>query len=133
MTRKEGVPSAEKLFSLINIEAKEEIKNLIWTKVIKKDELDKHEQDGDILSYKDNEDNTLTITARSKTKPYTGFKQTEPREEDVYSIALINIKTEFFKFFKSLQTIFEMYVLSYNENFDDEFLKAREEERMRHV
>lgn len=124
MIRKEGVPPAEKLISLINIEAKEEIKNQIWTKVIKKDELDKHEQDVNILSYKDNEDNTLTITTLSKTKSYTGFKQTEPREEDVYSIALLDIKNEFFKFFKSLQTIFEMYVLSYNENFDDEFLKA---------
>ena len=33
------------------------------------------------------------------------------------------IRNEFFIFFKNLQTIFEMYNLSYNQNLDNDFIE----------
>lgn len=70
------------------VEATAEIKNQIWTKVVKREELDEAEVNFNILSSNYNIDNTLTIRVHSEKKPATGFNKTEPQLDDVYFIAL---------------------------------------------
>ena len=70
------------------VEATAEIKNQIWTKVVKREELDEAEVNFNILSSNYNIDNTLTIRVHSEKKPAAGFKKTEPQLDDVYFIAL---------------------------------------------
>ena len=70
------------------VEATAEIKNQIWTKVVKREELDEAEVNFNILSSNYNIDNTLTIRVHSEKKPASGFKKTEPQLDDVYFIAL---------------------------------------------
>ena len=70
------------------IEATKEIKNQMWTKIVKREELDEAEVNFNILSSNYNVDNTLTIRVHSEKKPDLGFKKTEPQLDDVYFIAL---------------------------------------------
>ncbi|MAU63060.1 MAG: multidrug ABC transporter ATP-binding protein [Flavobacteriaceae bacterium] len=70
------------------IEATKEIKNQMWTKIVKREELDEAEVNFNILSSNYNVDNTLTIRVHSEKKPELGFKRTEPQLDDVYFIAL---------------------------------------------
>tara|TARA_Y100000758_G_scaffold204391_1_gene146115 strand:- start:437 stop:1312 length:876 start_codon:yes stop_codon:yes gene_type:complete len=70
------------------VEATAEIKNQIWTKVVKREELDEAEVNFNILSSNYNIDNTLTIRVHSEKKPATGFNKTEPQLDDVYFITL---------------------------------------------
>ena len=70
------------------IEATKEIKNQMWTKIVKREELDEAEVNFNILSSNYNVDNTLTIRVHSEKRPDLGFKKTEPQLDDVYFIAL---------------------------------------------
>jgi ABC-type multidrug transport system ATPase subunit len=70
------------------IEATNEIKGQIWTKVIERDELENMEAAYKVLSSNYNQDNTLNIRVHSLKKPADGFKEANPQLDDVYFIAL---------------------------------------------
>jgi len=70
------------------IEATNEIKGQIWTKVIERDELENMEATYKVLSSNYNQDNTLNIRVHSIEKPADGFKEANPQLDDVYFIAL---------------------------------------------
>ena len=70
------------------IEATDEIKGQIWTKVIERDELENMEAAYKVLSSNYNQDNTLNIRVYSLEKPADGFKEANPQLDDVYFIAL---------------------------------------------
>jgi ABC-type multidrug transport system ATPase subunit len=70
------------------IEATNEIKGQIWTKVIERDELENMEAAYKVLSSNYNQDNTLNIRVHSLEKPADGFKEANPQLDDVYFIAL---------------------------------------------
>jgi len=70
------------------IEATNEIKGQIWTKVIERDELENMEATYKVLSSNYNQDNTLNIRVHSLEKPADGFKEANPQLDDVYFIAL---------------------------------------------
>ena len=69
-------------------DATKEIKNKIWTKIVKRDDLDKAESDYNILSSNYNVDNSLTIRVYSQKKPDKDFVKATPQLDDVYFIAL---------------------------------------------
>ena len=69
-------------------DATKEIKNKIWTKIVKRDDLDKAESDYNILSSNYNVDNSLTIRVYSEKKPDKDFNKASPQLDDVYFIAL---------------------------------------------
>ena len=69
-------------------DATKEIKNKIWTKIVKRDDLDKAESDYNILSSNYNVDNSLTIRVYSEKKPNKDFNKASPQLDDVYFIAL---------------------------------------------
>ena len=69
-------------------DATKEIKNKIWTKIVKRDDLDKAESDYNILSSNYNVDNSLTIRVYSEKKPDKDFVKATPQLDDVYFIAL---------------------------------------------
>ena len=69
-------------------DATKEIKNKIWTKIVKRDDLDKAESDYNILSSNYNVDNSLTIRVYSEKKPDKDFDKATPQLDDVYFIAL---------------------------------------------
>jgi len=69
-------------------DATKEIKNKIWTKIVKRDDLDKAESDYNILSSNYNVDNSLTIRVYSEKKPDKDFVKAIPQLDDVYFIAL---------------------------------------------
>jgi len=69
-------------------DATKEIKNKIWTKIVKRDDLDKAESDYNILSSNYNVDNSLTIRVYSEKKPDKDFIKAIPQLDDVYFIAL---------------------------------------------
>ena len=68
--------------------ATEEIKGYIWTKIIKRDDLEAMEASHNVLSSNYNQDNTLNIRVYSLEKPADDFMQTEPQLDDVYFITL---------------------------------------------
>ena len=68
--------------------ATKEISGKIWTKSVKRDDLEKAEQTHNVLSSNYNVDNTINIRVYSDKKPGVGFKKTEPQLDDVYFIAL---------------------------------------------
>ncbi|MAQ60224.1 MAG: hypothetical protein CMC49_03270 [Flavobacteriaceae bacterium] len=68
--------------------ATKEILGKIWTKSVKRDSLEKAEQEHNVLSSNYNVDNTINIRVYSDKKPGVGFKKTEPQLDDVYFIAL---------------------------------------------
>ena len=70
------------------IEATDEIKGQIWTKIIERDELKNMEAAYKVLSSNYNQDNTLNIRVYSLEKPADGFKEANPQLDDVYFIAL---------------------------------------------
>ena len=70
------------------IEATNEIKGQIWTKIIERDELENMEATYKVLSSNYNQDNTLNIRVHSLEKPADGFKEANPQLDDVYFIAL---------------------------------------------
>jgi ABC-type multidrug transport system ATPase subunit len=70
------------------IEATNEIKGQIWTKIIERDELKNMEATYKVLSSNYNQDNTLNIRVYSLEKPADGFKEANPQLDDVYFIAL---------------------------------------------
>jgi ABC-type multidrug transport system ATPase subunit len=70
------------------IEATEEIKDQIWTKIIEREELEKMEESYNVLSSNYNQDNTLNIRVHSMDKPADDFSQASPQLDDVYFIAL---------------------------------------------
>ena len=69
-------------------DATKEIKNKIWTKIVKRDDLEKAESDYNILSSNYNVDNSLTIRVYSEKKPDKDFDKATPQLDDVYFIAL---------------------------------------------
>ena len=69
-------------------DATKEIKNKIWTKIVKRDDLEKAESDYNILSSNYNVDNSLTIRVYSEKKPDKDFVKAIPQLDDVYFIAL---------------------------------------------
>ena len=68
--------------------ATKEISGKIWTKSVKRDDLEKAEQTHNVLSSNYNVDNTINIRVYSDEKPAVGFKKTQPQLDDVYFIAL---------------------------------------------
>jgi len=70
------------------IEATQEIKGQIWTKIVERDDLEAMETQYNILSSNYNQDNTLNIRVYASEKPAEDFKQVEPQLDDVYFIAL---------------------------------------------
>ena len=70
------------------VDATIEIKNKIWTKILEREDLDKAENEFNILSSNYNVDNSLTIRVFSEKKPGAGFKKSDPQLDDVYFIAL---------------------------------------------
>lgn len=70
------------------LEATQEIKGLIWTKIIERDALEMMEKEHTILSSSYNQDNTLNIRVYANENPGEGFVQAESQLDDVYFIAL---------------------------------------------
>ena len=70
------------------VEATKEIKDKIWVKIVERKDLDKAEEEFNILSSNYNVDNSLTIRVYNEKKPGVGFKKSEPQLDDVYFIAL---------------------------------------------
>ncbi len=68
--------------------ATEEIKGHIWTKIIKRDDLEAMEASHNVLSSNYNQDNTLNIRVYSLEKPADDFMPAEPQLDDVYFITL---------------------------------------------
>ena len=70
------------------LEATNEIKGQIWTKIIERDDLEKMELTFNVLSSNYNQDNTLNIRVYGLKKPADGFEASPPQLDDVYFIAL---------------------------------------------
>lgn len=70
------------------IEATEEIKGQIWTKVIERDALESMEVTYKVLSSNYNQDNSLNIRVHALEKPSDDFIEANPQLDDVYFIAL---------------------------------------------
>lgn len=70
------------------MEATEEIKGQIWTKIIERDDLEAIEAEFNVLSSNYNQDNTLNIRVHAMEKPADDFKLANPQLDDVYFIAL---------------------------------------------
>ena len=69
-------------------EATKELENTIWTKIIKKDDLEENMKRYSVLSRNFNPDNTLNIRVHAATKPSEGFVASKPQLDDAYFIAL---------------------------------------------
>jgi ABC-type multidrug transport system ATPase subunit len=69
-------------------EATKELENTIWTKIIKKDNLEENMKIYTVLSRNFNPDDTLNIRVHSETKPSDDFVASEPQLDDVYFFAL---------------------------------------------
>ncbi len=69
-------------------EATKELENTIWTKIIKKDNLEENIKKYNVLSRNFNPDDTLNIRVHSETKPSDDFVASEPQLDDVYFFAL---------------------------------------------
>ncbi|WP_435262090.1 ABC transporter ATP-binding protein [Tenacibaculum sp. nBUS_03] len=70
------------------VESTKEIEGKIWTKIINRDDLEKHEATFNILSSNYNQDNTLNIRVFADDKPSEDFVSVSPQLDDVYFIAL---------------------------------------------
>ena len=70
------------------IEATDEIKGQIWTKIIERDDLESMEAAYNVLSSNYNQDNTLNIRIHAIEKPADDFLLANPQLDDVYFIAL---------------------------------------------
>lgn len=68
--------------------ARKELTNKIWTKIVERDDLEANEAKYNVLSSSYNEDNTLNIRVFSDTQPDADFVNSEPQLDDVYFIAL---------------------------------------------
>ena len=66
------------------------LKGQIWTKVVKREDLESYEQNFNVISSKYNEDNTLNIKVHSMEQPDPTFVNAVPQLEDVYFVALKN-------------------------------------------
>ncbi len=69
-------------------EATKELENQIWTKIIKRDELETIEASYNVLSSSYNQDNTLNVRVHELEQPSDDFKLASPQLDDVYFIAL---------------------------------------------
>jgi ABC-type multidrug transport system ATPase subunit len=69
-------------------EATKELENTIWTKIIKKDNLEENIKKYNVLSRNFNPDDTLNIRVHSETKPSDDFVASAPQLDDVYFFAL---------------------------------------------
>tara|TARA_R110002126_G_scaffold149420_1_gene295368 strand:- start:402 stop:1289 length:888 start_codon:yes stop_codon:yes gene_type:complete len=70
------------------MEATDEIKGQIWTKIIERDDLESMEAAYNVLSSNYNQDNTLNIRVHAIEKPADDFQLANPQLDDVYFIAL---------------------------------------------
>ncbi|WP_339896397.1 ABC transporter ATP-binding protein [uncultured Algibacter sp.] len=70
------------------MEATDEIKGQIWTKIIERDDLESMEAAYNVLSSNYNQDNTLNIRVHATEKPADDFQLANPQLDDVYFIAL---------------------------------------------
>lgn len=70
------------------VESTKEIEGKIWTKVIDRDDLEKYEENYNVLSSNYNEDDSLNIRVFSETQLSEGFVAAKPQLDDVYFIAL---------------------------------------------
>lgn len=70
------------------MEATDEIKGQIWTKIIERDDLESMEAAYNVLSSNYNQDNTLNIRVHAIEKPDDDFLLANPQLDDVYFIAL---------------------------------------------
>ena len=70
------------------MEATDEIKGQIWTKIIERDDLESMEAAYNVLSSNYNQDNTLNIRVHATEKPADDFLLANPQLDDVYFIAL---------------------------------------------
>jgi len=68
--------------------ATKEIAGQIWTKNLSRDDLEKVEQQFEVLSSTYNQDNSINIRVHAASKPADDFSAAEPNLEDVYFIAL---------------------------------------------
>ena len=65
-----------------------EIFGKIWTKSVKRSDLEKFEKKYNVLSSNYNVDNSINVRVFSEKRPAVGFKKAEPQLDDVYFIAL---------------------------------------------
>jgi hypothetical protein len=70
------------------VKATKELENTIWTKIIKKDNLEENIKKYNVLSRNFNPDDTLNIRVHSEIKPSDDFVASEPQLDDVYFFAL---------------------------------------------
>lgn len=70
------------------IQSTKEIEGKIWTKIIDRDDLEKHNITFNVLSSNYNQDNTLNIRVFADDKPSEDFVSVSPQLDDVYFIAL---------------------------------------------
>lgn len=68
--------------------ATESLIGQIWTKIIQREDLEKSEEDFNVISSNYNQDNTLNIRVHSLEKPNESFSLAQPQLEDVYFVAL---------------------------------------------
>jgi ABC-type multidrug transport system ATPase subunit len=68
--------------------ARKELTNKIWTKIVERDDLEANEAKYNVLSSNYNEDNTLNIRVFADVQPDADFINSEPQLDDVYFIAL---------------------------------------------
>jgi ABC-type multidrug transport system ATPase subunit len=68
--------------------ATEALEGQIWTKIIERDDLEKYENEVNVISSNYNQDNTLNIRVHSIDKPDESFASSAPQLEDVYFVAL---------------------------------------------
>ncbi len=71
-------------------EAIKNLKGLIWTKIINRDDLEKYQKEYIVLSSNYNPDNSLNIRVYSDNKP-ADFTNTNPQLDDVY-FSVLNLK-----------------------------------------
>jgi len=76
------------------IDAINELKGKIWNKVIKKEELDAHTSQFEVINRNYNQDHSLNIKVFSETKPDESFMSIEPDLSDVYFVSLKQNETE---------------------------------------
>ena len=70
-----------------------EILGKIWTKSVKRSDLEKFEKKYNVLSSNYNVNNSINVRVFSEKRPAIGFKKAEPQLDDVYFNALKEDKT----------------------------------------
>ena len=71
-------------------DAIENLKGLVWTKNISRDDLEQYEKEFNVISSNFNENNDLRIKVYSNEQPNETFSNIQPELEDVYFVALKN-------------------------------------------